>query len=393
MPKNSSDFVWIAESLRTPIGSSFKSLSTFSAAQLGGIVIKELLSKNKIKKDLIGEVIFGNTVSAGAGQNIARQAAILGGLSVSVPAYSVNSVCGSGLQSIISATQAILSGDADCLIAGGAESSSQCPFIVRKNDKGQQGHDHYLDSLIHDGLLCQIIGKHMGELAESLAEQYKITREEQDQYSFESHQKAGRAQEEKKFKDEIISVCVREGQTCSGDERPRSNISVELLKNLPAAFIKGGTVTAGNSSIPSDGAAAVLLASSVALKKNKIKPQARILGYASVAVEPQLVFTAAIPAIKECLKKCKLALKDVDLFEISEAFAVQALFTQRELKIPSEKINIFGGDIALGHPLGAAGTRILVTLIHALQNQKKKRGLACVCLGGGGAVAVALEVV
>src|SRR3989338_392560 len=273
MPKNSSDSLWIAESVRTPIGGSFKSLSTFTAAQLGGIVIKELLSRCKVKKNLIDEVIFGNTVSAGAGQNIARQAAIAGGVDVSVPAYTLNSVCGSGLQSVISAAQAIMSGDADCIIAGGAESSSQCPFIVRKNDKGQEGQDHFIDSLIFDGLLCQITGKHMGELVESLAEQYKITREEQDEYSCQSHQKACRAQEQKKFQDEIVPVPIRDGQILLKDERPRPNINIERLKNLPAAFIKGGTVTAGGFSIPSDGAAAVLLASSAALRENKIKPR------------------------------------------------------------------------------------------------------------------------
>ncbi len=383
--------IYILDGVRTAVGSTFKSLKDFSAAQLGSLAIKEMLSRNKIGTDLISEVILGNTVSAGAGQNPARQAAFFSGLLASVPGVTVNSVCGSGLQSVIFSAQNISCQEKDFIIAGGAESASQCPSFVKKTEDGSAQQNNAVDSLIHDGLLCMLTGKHMGELAEFLAEKLSISREAQDEYALSSHLKATTAQDAGKFIAEIIPVTIKEGQFLSKDERPRKNITLDRLKSLPAAFKENGTVTAGNSSIPSDGAAVVLLASEAAVKKYTLKPKARILSYTSIAVEPQLVFTAAVTAVKECLKKGGLSIKDVDLFEISEAFAVQAIATQKELKIPENKMNVYGGDVALGHPLGAAGTRILVTLLHALQEEKKKIGVAAVCLGGGGAVAIAIE--
>ncbi len=390
--KPSPHTMYILDIVRTPVGSAFKSLKGFTASQLGGFSIKGLLERhpNISQGKLINQVILGNTVSAGTGQNLARQSAILAGIPAEVPAFTVNSVCGSGLQSVILASQAIACGDAEVIIAGGSESASHSPYLVPKNDKEKTRED-LTDSLIHDGLTCQLSHQHMGSLAEAIAEKFHITRQAQDEFSLRSHQKACSAQDKGKFLDEIIPIGLEGGKIFKQDERPRKNIDLEKLASLPAAFKVGGTVTAGNSCVPGDGAAVMAVVSAQAVQKYKLKPKARILGYASIAVDPKMVFTAGIPAIKECLKKSNLQMKDIDLFEISEAFAVQAIVTQKELKIPEEKMNIFGGDIALGHPLGAAGARILATLLYALRDQKKKIGLAAVCLGGGGAVAVAIE--
>ncbi len=381
----------VIDAARTAIGSTFKALKEFGPSQLASFVIKGMLERNPSAKDAVNQVIFGNTVSAGAGQNISRHAAYLAGLPVTVPAFSVNNVCGSGLQSLIIGTQAMACGEADIVIAGGTESSSQSPYIVKKSE-AEKKDDNLIDSLVFDGLTCQLTDKHMGRLAEHIAKKFSMSRLRQDEFAFKSHQKACLAQDQGNFLKEIIPVDLGNGGILNVDQRPRRKLELEKLANLPPAFEEDGTVTAGNSSIPSDGAAAVLLATKDAAKKHKLTPLARILSYCSLALEPQEVFTASIPAVKECLKKANVTLKDIDLFEISEAFAVQALATQHELKIPDEKMNIFGGDIALGHPLGAAGTRILVTLIHALKDQKKKKGIASVCLGGGGAVAIAVEI-
>ena len=383
--------IFIIDGARTAVGRTFKGLKEFTAPHLAAAVIKEILPRHRFKADLIDEVILGHTVSAGTGQNVARQAGILAGLPAGVPGLTINNVCGSGLQSVILAARAIACNDAKIVIAGGAESSSHYPLIVRRDAKEPKTEEDFIDSLIHDGLTCLLANRHMGELAELTAEQFKISRKEQDQYSLESHAKALKAQENEKFSKEIVPVKTIDNKIIAKDERPRKNIDLEKLANLGPAFKKNGTVTAGNSSIPSDGAAILLLADKKVAEQYQLRPKARILGYASVAVEPKMVFTACAVSVRECLKKSGLSLKDIDLFEIGEAFAVQAILTQREQKIPAEKMNIFGGDVALGHPLGAAGARILVTLLHALHDQKKKRGLTSVCLGGGGAVALAVE--
>ena len=397
---------FILDCARTAIGSPYKSLRNVSAARLASGVIKAVLGRSKIKNGLVDQVILGNTVSAGTGQNLSRQAALLAGLPADVPAFNVNHVCGSGLQSVILAAQSIRLGDAGLVVAGGTESASCCPKIGwnyplpnpapgPKSPDGKwppMGSGRQVESLIHDGLWCHVINKHMGELAEYIAGQFRISRDEQDRYALQSHQKAWQAQAENKTAVEIVPVELGSTYLFKLDERVRNDVSFEKLKELPAAFKENGTVTAGNSSTPADGAGIVVVASSSIVKEYKIAPAARILGYASIAVKPEMVFTAGIPAIRECLKRCGLAFRDVDLFEISEAFAVQAVLTKRRLKIPEGKMNVFGGDIALGHPLGAAGARILVTLIHALKDQKKKRGIACVCLGGGGAIAMAVEI-
>ena len=386
--------VFIVDALRTPVGSPNKSLKNFSVTQLSSLVIKEIVQRNKIKKQLIDEVILGNTVSAGTGQNFARQAVILSGLPENVPAYTVNNVCGAGLQSVILAARSILSGQAHLVVTGGVESVSHCPQLISGNKQEDGQEQRFFDSLLHDGLFCQITGKRMGELCEDMAEEYGITREEQDLFALESHRKACAAQDQKKFLKEVVSCPVSANKVfVDKDERPRKNISLGILVSLPPAFRKGGTITAGNSSVPADGAGAFVLASKDMVKKLKMQPKARILGYVSIALNPQRVFEAGISAIQKCLHQCQLSVQDIDLFEISEAFAAQAILTKNRLKILDKKMNIWGGDIALGHPLGAAGTRILVTLMHALIDQKKKRGLACVCLGGGGAVAVVVEVI
>lgn len=380
--------VFIVDGSRTAIGSTFKALKSFTASQLAAFVIKDIVQKNKIPKELVDYVILGNTVSAGQGQNMARQAALLAKLPSFIPAFSVNEVCASGLQSVLLGAQAIMCKEARMVVAGGAESASQSPFVIRREDTDKS---NLIDSLIFDGLICQLTGKHMGDLAEALAVQFGISRLEQDKHALESHIRACRAKESGKFLNEIVSVETKDG-IFKEDQRPRRNINLERLGNLPPAFKKDGTVTAGNSCIPSDAAAILLLASSEALREAKIKPKARILGYSSAFVDPAMFLTAIAPSVKACLKKCNLSLKDIDLFEIGEAFSVQSVLTQKELGVPANKVNIFGGDVALGHPLGAAGSRILVTLLHALIGQKKKKGLAAMCLGGGGAIAIAVEI-
>ncbi len=390
--------VWIVEALRTPIGASLRSLKDCSAAELGAVVIKEILKRTKVPRKAVEEVVLGNAVSAGTGQNLARQAAILAGLPVSVPGFVVNNVCGSGLQAVILGAQSILCGHKNLVLTGGTESASKSPGLCFQPGGKAPQEIPPTDSLLYDGLMCSLTQKHMGQLMEHLIKDCRISREKQDQYSLESHRKVTNAWGAGKLLGEVVAVPLSDGGQFTKDERPRKNITKEILEDFPPAFAKKGTVTAGNSSVPSDGAACLLLSSSSALKDYDLKapPKAgqacgRLLGYASIALEPHKVFAAGVVSIRECLRRAGLSLKDIDLFEISEAFAAQALLTRDQLKIPEEKMNVWGGDIALGHPLGAAGARILVTLLHALRDQKKKKGVACVCLGGGGGVSVAVE--
>ena len=378
--------IYIVEALRTPVGSSLKSLKGFSAAYLASAVIKELLARQGQIKDHIDEVLLGNTVSAGTGQNIARQAVILSGLPYSTPGTVVNSVCGSGLEAVIMGCRAIFCDGMDLVLAGGAESASQCPSLVY--GKGQAP----VDSLVHDGLWCAMSDQHMGQLAENLAAKYQISREEQDVFSCQSHQKAVGAQEQHAFDQEIVTVKKEDGSFVDKDDRPRKNTDLEKMKKLPAAFQEDGTITAANASAPADGAAVLLLSSSEGVKKYQLsKPKAKILGYASIALEPSRCFEGATIAVEESLKACGLSLKDIDLFEVGESFASQVIWTQRKLGIPEEKLNICGGDIALGHPLGSTGARILVTLTHALERRNKRYGLVSICFGSGGAISLVLE--
>ena len=391
--------VFIVDSARTAIGSRFQGLKDFSAARLAAVVMADVLKRTKISKKLVGEVILGHVVSAGTGQNVSRQAAILAGLPVGVPAFSVNHVCGSGLQAVILGARSIVCGEKDLIVAGGTESASLNPQLyfsfedVSGRPFGPPRDQNPIESLVYDGLWCQLTDRHMGHLAEATARRFKISRREQDEYTLESHRKACQAQQQGKFHKEIVPVVLAGPGCFEKDDRPRWNIDSEKLSVLPPAFKKNGTITAGNSSAPCDGAAAVILAAGNFVKHHRLLAQARLLGYASVVVDPREVFTAGIKAVRECFKRCRLSRADIDLFEISEAFAAQAILTRNQLKIPEEKMNIWGGDLALGHPLGATATRSLVTLLHALQDTKKTRGMVCVCLGGGGAIALAVEMI
>jgi len=385
--------VYIMEGLRTPIGRAGKSLKDVSPVTLGAIVVKALLKNNMIDGPVADEVILGNAVGAGLGQNPARQVLIRAGLPVETPAFTVNKVCGSGLKSVILAAQSILCGDSNVVIAGGIESASQNPCLLPRNAKTKGADsENVQDSLIVDGLWCSLNNTHMGMIAEYTAEKFKISREEQDSYALESHKKAVCAQENGFFQREIVPVEIAGSVILSHDEKPRKDISIERLSRIKPAFKPGGTVTAGNSPAPADAAAALILTSEQALKKFKTAPAARILGYASVAVKPELTFTAAALAIKKCLKASSLAVCDIDLFEIAESFAVQALLTINEVGFDTRRLNVFGGTIALGHPLGASGARSLVTLINALKTQQKKTGIVSICLGGGCAVSIAVRV-
>ncbi len=378
--------IYIIEALRTPVGSSLKSLKSFSAAHLASAVIKEFLHRQAQIKNHIDEVFLGNTVSAGTGQNIARQAVVLSGLPYSTPGVVVNSVCGSGLEAVIMGCRAIFCDGMDLVLAGGSESASQCPSLIYAKDQEP------VDSLVHDGLWCSMSNQHMGQIAETLAVKYKISKHDQDIFSYQSHVKAVSAQADFKFQKEIVSMKKEDGSFVDKDDRPRKNASLEMMEHMPAAFGQHGTITAANASAPADGAAVILLASFEAIAKYHLsKPKAKILGYASIALEPERCFEGATVAINESLKACNLSLADIDLFEIGESFASQVIWTQQELGIPAEKLNICGGDIALGHPLGSTGARLLVTLVHSLERDNKKYGVVSICFGSGGAISMVVE--
>ncbi len=374
--------IYIIDGRRSPIGRAFRSLKDFSAPQLAASVIQQILPLNNIPSSLIGQVIVGNTVSAGIGQNMARLSAVYGGLPSQVPAFTVNNVCGSGLQAIIIGAWSLCLGEGEVIVVGGSESASQAPFLTYKMKKDEEK----IDSLIHDGLWCHITNKHMGELADLTAKKNNISRKQQDEYAFSSYTKAKEAKEKGFFDREILPV-----NGLSFDERLKKEITKEKLASFSPAFGKEGTITAGNSPAPADGSAMLILASQKAVKKYNLKPKARLIITAATAGPPEDVFMAAVPSIQEALKRANKTINDIDLFEITEAFSVQAIYTQQTLAIPYEKMNVFGGDVALGHPLGAAGARTMVTLLYALETLKKRLGLVSVCLGGGGAVSVIIE--
>lgn len=383
--------IFLVDGLRTAIGAPYRGLKNLTGAQMTSCVVEALVRRNRIKPAWIKEMILGEAVSAGTGQNPARQAVYLSGLPMNIPAYRVNNVCGSGLQSAILAARTIRSEGGPLVLAGGCESVSHAPNLVSKDEHTAFKDKSPIDSVVYDGLWDILTGKHMGELCEDLACAHHIDRKAQDEYALDSHRKAAAARDQGRFSDEIVAVQVGPKTVFEADEMPRRHLNLEKLTDLPPAFRPDGTVTAGNASKPADGAALVLLAGEQAVKEGIVKPHARLAGYASLAVDPAMTFEAGVAAIEQCLKKAQWTIQDVDLFEISEAFAAQAIFTRRALNLPSEKMNISGGDVALGHPLGAAGMRALVTLFHALYREKKDKGLACVCLGGGGAVAMAIE--
>ncbi|MFD2368445.1 acetyl-CoA C-acetyltransferase [Brevibacillus sp. GCM10020057] len=387
----------IASAVRTAIGSFQGSLSGVSAAKLGGIVLEAALERAGVPKEAVDEVIMGNVLQAGLGQNPARQASIQAGLANEVPSLTINKVCGSGLKAVHLAVQAILSGDADVVLAGGMENMSQAPYLLEGARSGyRMGDQKVVDSMIRDGLWCAFNDYHMGITAENLCEKYGISREEQDEFAAWSQQKAQKAIESGRFQDEIVPVAIpqRKGDPVlfSVDEFPRAGVTAEALGKLKPAFKKDGTVTAGNASGINDGAAALLIMSREKADELGVKPLARIIANASAGVDPSIMGYGPVPATQRVLEKAGLALSDIDLIEANEAFAVQSLSVSKALGFDAEKVNVNGGAIALGHPIGASGARILVTLVHELQKREGvKYGLATLCIGGGQGVATVVE--
>jgi acetyl-CoA C-acetyltransferase len=390
----------ILSAVRTPIGKFQGALSGVPAAQLGAIAVREAVERAGINPEEIEEVILGNVVGAGVGQAPARQAGVFGGVPPTVGATTVNKVCGSGLKAAMLAAQAIRAGDAELFVAGGFESMSRAPFLVHgRSGELKYGHTQLTDALLHDGLWDPFEDWGMGNAAEFIGEEYEVTREAMDNFALGSHQKAVAAQEAGKFKAEIVPVEItgRKGEVTlvDVDEGPRKDASLESLAKLKPSFKPDGKVTAGNASSMNDGAAALVIASRAYAEKHKLTPLARVIGYAQAAVEPKRLFSAPALAIPKLLKKIDWKLPDVDLIELNEAFAAQVLADGYALADQGwdwARVNVNGGAIALGHPLGASGARVLTTLIHALKDRGLKRGIASLCLGGGEAVAMAVEV-
>ncbi len=386
---NSNEVV-IISAVRTPIGKYNGSLKNFKADQLGSIVIKEILKKVKISNDEINEVILGQVLTAGAGQNPARQAAINAGLPKFISSHLVNQVCGSGLRSVISGFQTIKLKEAKYIISGGQENMSIAPHALLKKNEKKLSENNLIDTMICDGLIDAFNNYHMGVTAENIAEKFQISREAQDDFALKSHKKAQLAQVQNRFKNEIVKINVN-GNFLDTDEHLRKDLKIGDLKKLKTVFKEKGTVTAGNSSGINDGAAAILLTNLEEAKKKSLKPLVKIVSWSSVGVEPSLMGLGPIEAVKLALKKADWEIDEVDLFEINEAFAAQSIAVIRELKIDELKVNVNGGAIALGHPIGASGTRILVTLIHEMLKQNKTKGCATLCIGGGMGIAVCIE--
>jgi acetyl-CoA C-acetyltransferase len=393
MTKKLNDVV-ITTALRTPIGTYKGSLKGLSADKLGTLAIKEAIYKSKLKTDDIEEVIMGHVLTSGAGQNPARQASIHAGIPVTTPAHIINQVCGSGLRSVVSGYQSIKLGESKIIVAGGQESMSRAPHAIFYREDKKLYEDKLVDTMINDGLTDSFNRYHMGVTAENVAEQYKISRDEQDMFALNSQEKAQKAIREDKFKNELIKLKIdtdEGGFIFKKDEHPRSNLSLEDLKKLKTIFKENGTVTAGNSSGINDGAAATILMSRKEAESRAIEPLAKIVSWASCGVEPSLMGLGPIPAVNMALKKAGWGIEDVDFFEINEAFASQCIAVIRDLKIPKEIVNVNGGAIALGHPIGASGTRILVTLIHEMIRRAKSKGCATLCIGGGMGIAICIE--
>ncbi len=386
----------IVSAVRTPIGKFLGSLAGLTAPRLGALAIRAAIERAGLDPGQIDEVYVGNVVSAGLGQAPARQAAIGAGFPSSVPTTTINKVCGSGLKAVMLAAQAIRAGDGTAYVAAGMESMSNAPYLLPEARSGYRlGHRQAVDANIRDGLWCSFVDQHMGMLAEHIAEICGVSREEQDAFALLSHRKAVEAQRSGAFADEIVHVDVprRRGSplTVAADETPRPDTSPEALSGLPPVFCEGGTVTAGNAPGLSDGAAALVVMERRRAERESLPILATILGYASAALDPKMIFAAPPLAIRALLERTGLALDDFDLIEVNEAFAAQILANQKELGWDAARLNVNGGAIALGHPLGATGARVLVTLVHALRRRGLRRGLAALCLGGGGAVAVAVE--
>ena len=382
--------VAVVEAVRTPIGSYKGSLKDIKSHHLGSVVIKEVLKRSKIDRQEIDEVIMGQVLTAGNGQNPARQAAIEAGIPVSKPAHIINQVCGSGLRSVISGYQSIKLGDAQIVISGGQENMSIAPHSIFYRDKKKISNDNLIDTMIHDGLTDAFNNYHMGVTAENIAKKFNISRLEQDEFAINSQKKTNIAIKKNKFENELIEVNLN-GNIFKNDEHPRENLTLFELQKLKTVFKENGTVTPGNSSGINDGAAALLLTSYEKAEKESIEPLAKIVSWASVGVDPSLMGLGPIGAVKEAIKKINWKIEDIELFEINEAFAAQSIAVIRELNIDEDKVNVNGGAIALGHPIGASGARILVTLLHEMKRLNKKKGCATLCIGGGMGIALCVE--
>ena len=379
---------------RTAVGSLGKSLKNISVEELGAAVISEAIIRSKIKPSDVDEIIMGQVLTGGSGQNPARQAAIKSGIPKEKPAYIVNQVCGSGIRSVASGFQSIKAGDSKIVIAGGQESMSLAPHAIHLRDGKKLGDAQIIDTMIKDGLWDAFHGYHMGVTAENVATKFQVTRDDQDKFALESQKKAFQAQKDNKFKEEIINFKIKSKKTetvFNKDEHPREGIDLETLTRLKPVFKKDGTVTAGNASGINDGAAAVTLMSNEEAKKRNLQKLVSIKSWASCGVDPALMGTGPIPASKKALDLAGWSIKDVDLFEFNEAFAAQSIAVVRTLSVPEEKVNVNGGAIALGHPIGASGTKILVTLIHEMIKRDVKKGLASLCIGGGMGIAMCIE--
>ncbi len=379
---------------RTPVGRFLGGLSRTPAPQLGAFAIDAVLKEAPAVRDHVEEVIMGCVLQAGLGQNPARQAALNAGLSATLPCVTVNKVCGSGLKAVMLAAQAIKAGDAETVIAGGLENMSLAPHFAHVRAGVKFGDTPLIDHMLADGLTCAIENWAMGCAAEWVADEFEISREEQDRFSAQSHQRAAKATAEGWFKKEIVpleAAAIKQKKDVLADEGIREDSTAEGLGNLRPAFSKEGSVTAGNASQISDGAAALAVTTAAKAEQMGVEPMARITGYYTSGVAPKELFTAPVLAIAELLRKTGVGRDEVDLYELNEAFAVQALQNAKKLEIPEEKLNICGGGVALGHPIGASGARVLVTLIHQLRRLDKKRGVAALCLGGGNAVAMMVE--
>jgi acetyl-CoA C-acetyltransferase len=387
---------FILSAVRTPTGKFLGGLKSLSATDLGALVVREAVRRAGVEPGRIDECIMGNVVSAGLGQAPARQAALRGGLDPGVGALTINKVCGSGLKAVMLAAQGINASDIDMAVAGGMESMSNCPYLLTRVREGlRMGDGSVIDSMIHDGLWDSFHDIHMGLTGEVVSERYHVTREQQDCYAVDSHRKAAHATHEGWFTDEILPVSIAqkkgEAVVVATDEGIREDTTLETLSKLKPAFKKDGTVTAGNAPGVNDGAAAIVVAAGDVVSKLGAKPIARIVGQATSGLEPKLVMMTPVEAVKKLLPKIGWSVSDVDLFELNEAFAVQAVAVTRELGLDPAKVNVQGGAVALGHPIGASGARILTTLLYALKRRGERHGVATLCLGGGNGVALAVE--
>jgi acetyl-CoA C-acetyltransferase len=386
----------IVSAVRTPTGRFLGGLKEFTAPELGAMVVREAVRRAGIDPMSVEECIMGNVVSAGLGQAPARQAALNGGLSDHVAALTINKVCGSGLKAVMLAAQGIATGDIEIALAGGMESMSNCPYLLKRVREGlRMGHAEVIDSMINDGLWCSFEKCHMGNAGEVVATEFKVCREQQDQYAFQSQRKAAEATQAGRFRAEILPITIPQKKGDSividRDESIRADTTAESLAALKPAFKKDGTVTAGNAPPVNDGAAALVVMSANRARQLNLKPMARIIGQATSGLAPKYVLMTPVEAVRRLSQKIGWKLEDVDLFELNEAFSVQALAVLKELGINPQKVNVNGGAVALGHAIGSSGARILTTLLYALEHQGKKRGIATLCLGGGNGVALAVE--